>query len=52
MFTVEAVEGATGSETLGSTVAGFLGAGAIFLVGGALDWGNGIGGLALMITRS
>ena len=36
-FTVETVEEATGSETLGSLVAAGLGAGIIFLLSGALD---------------
>ena len=36
-FTVDTVEEATGSETLGSLVAAGLGAEIIFLLGGALD---------------
>ena len=36
-FTVGAIEEATGLETLGSLVAGVLGANVIFLLAGALD---------------
>ena len=51
-FTVETIEEATGSETLGTLVAGLLGAGVIFLLGGTLDQRKGFGGFALRITRS